>query len=71
MEGSQRHLLDLKIPLGGLLCFYGLVLLTYGLVSDASLYQKSFGININIGWGIFVLIVGGIFVMAHFLKRKK
>lgn len=70
MERSNSHLLDLKMPLGGLLFFYGLLLTAYGLFGDSMIYEKSFGVNLNLGWGIFMLIVGGIFVTVHFFKKK-
>jgi hypothetical protein len=70
MNESKPHLLDLKLPLGGLLFFYGLVLTVYGLASDPATYEKSFGLNINLAWGLLMLIVGGIFAFVHFRKKS-
>jgi len=68
-QPTTKHFFDLKTPLGGLLCVYGLVLALYGLFGDASLNEKSLGININLIWGIVVFAVGGLFLGFHFLRR--
>ena len=48
MPGKEsNHFLDLKLPLGALLSFYGVVLGLYGIFSDPSVYTKSFHINVN------------------------
>jgi len=70
MKQSNSHLLDLKMPLGGLLSFYGLLLFGYGLVSDSAMYEKSLGMNLNLAWGILMLAVGLVFVVMHFAKKK-
>jgi len=55
---------DLRLPLGLLFGFYGVVLTAYGLISngDTKLYAKSLGININLIWGL-VLAAFGIFML--------
>ena len=67
---QQKHFFDLKIPLGSLLCAYGVILGLYGILGDASLHEKSLGININLIWGIVMLLAGGLFLGSHFLKRS-
>jgi len=37
---------------------FGLLLVVYGAVSDKSVYQRSLGINVNLGWGVVLLIFG-------------
>jgi hypothetical protein len=72
MEGNKRtHFLDLKIPIGGLLSFYGLLLVFYGLFTGKEVYQRSLGININLIWGIVMLIVGGAFLLSYFIKSGR
>ena len=52
------HQLDLRIPIGGMFSIFGIVLLVYGLVSDPAIYQRSLGINVNLWWGIVLLMFG-------------
>jgi hypothetical protein len=50
--------LDIRLPIGGLFIALGLLLTVYGLFGDSSVYQRSLGINVNLGWGIVLLIFG-------------
>lgn len=56
--------LDLRFPIGLLLAIVGLVLSCYGALTDASLYQRSLGINVNLYWGFVLLITGSILLIA-------
>lgn len=78
MEPSPKagHFLDLRLPLGGLLAFYGVVLLIYGLATLHPLdgewiYNKSQGINVNLVWGILMLVVGVVLLGVFFYKSRK
>jgi hypothetical protein len=50
---------DLRLPIGILFSIYGVLLIGYGLVSDKAIYERSLGININLGWGVVMLVFGG------------
>ena len=69
---SQGHVLDLKLPIGWLLSAYGVLLTVYGLVtrSKKEMYAISLGVNLNLAWGILMIVIGGGFLLAAFLKRK-
>ena len=69
-ETKRTHFFDLKIPLGSLLSAYGLILVLYGLFGSGDLYAKSLEININLLWGVVMLVVGGLFLGFHFFKRS-
>jgi hypothetical protein len=60
-EGS----LDLRLPIGGLFVVLGVMLAGYGLVTSGNteMYLKSGGMNINLIWGIVMLITGVIFLV--------
>jgi len=49
---------DLRLPLGLIFTLFGALLTVYGLVSDPSLYVRSLGLNVNLGWGLVVLAFG-------------
>jgi len=57
---SSAASLDLRLPIGGLFSALGLLVGGYGLATtgDHSLYEKSLTININLWWGIVMLVVG-------------
>jgi hypothetical protein len=63
--------LDIKYPIGLMFTLMGIVLTIYGLatMSDPTLYQKSFQININLWSGIGMLIFG--LIMLALVKRNK
>jgi len=68
---SGSHFFDLKIPLGSLLSFYGLILVLYGLFGPRYIYEKSLGLNVNLIWGALILLIGGLFLgFAHFRRRS-
>jgi nitrate reductase gamma subunit len=50
--------LDVRTPAGIMFVILGAVLAIYGLLSDPALYQRSLGINVNLGWGVVMLAFG-------------
>jgi hypothetical protein len=62
--------MDLRLPIGIIFTLYGLILIGYGLITKGSkIYEKSLGINVNISWGILLLVFG--LVMYYFAKGAK
>jgi hypothetical protein len=59
-EGS----LDLRLPIGGLFTVLGVMLAGFGLVTggNTEMYVKSAGMNINLIWGVVMLVTGLIFL---------
>jgi hypothetical protein len=68
---SQGHVLDLKLPIGWLLSAYGVLLTVYGLLTKKEMYAISLGLNLNLAWGILMIVIGGGFLLAAFLKRDR
>jgi sulfite exporter TauE/SafE len=52
--------LDLRIPIGLMFALVGAILTAFGLKSDGNvaLYAKSLGINVNLWWGLVMLVFG-------------
>jgi hypothetical protein len=46
---------------------FGAILVAYGLVSDRAIYARSLGINVNLWWGLVLLVFG--LVMLAFAYR--
>ena len=59
--------LDIRLPIGLLFTVLGVLLAGYGLVADATIYQRSLGHNVNFGWGLAVLAFGLLFL---YLSRR-
>lgn len=68
--GPRRHFFDLKIPLGGLLGFYGIVLLIYGIFGPKDIYDKSFHLDINVIWGVLMMIISSAFLLSAYFGRR-
>jgi hypothetical protein len=58
---------DLRLPIGILFTFYGLLLAIYGLVGNQEQYARSLGINVNLVWGAVMLVFG--LLMLFFARR--
>jgi hypothetical protein len=53
--------LDVRIPIGIMFLFVGLLLTIYGVVRPMA--SQSVGININFSWGIVLLVFGAVMVL--------
>ena len=61
--------LDLRLPIGLMFSIFGVMLVGFGIVSDAAIYQRSLGINVNLWWGV-VLMVFGLVMLGFALKAR-
>ena len=61
--------LDIRIPIGGLFSALGLLLAGYGLATggQSDRYAVSAGININLWWGLTMLVFG---LVLLFIARR-
>lgn len=50
--------LDLRLPIGLMFSIIGAMLVLFGLVSDEAIYERSLGINVNLWWGVVLLLFG-------------
>jgi hypothetical protein len=64
---SAEMRLDVRLPIGGMFTLIGGLLVIYGLVSDKAIYSRSLDININLWWGLVMLVFG---VLMLVLARK-
>jgi len=62
---------DLRLPIGIMFSTFGLILTIFGAISDKKIYEEhSLGININLIWGL-VMLVFGAFMLFLALKGGK
>lgn len=62
--------LDLRLPLGLMFTAFGLMLTVFGLFSNRAIYAQSLGINVNLWWGL-VLLLFGLVVLAFALRGAR
>jgi len=52
--------LDIRWPIGLMFSLVGAIMLIYGLItaSDTEIYKRSLDINVNLIWGLVLLVFG-------------
>jgi len=55
--------LDIRLPIGLLFSVIGLLLVGFGAFGDKVIYQRSLGLNVNLGWGAVLLVFGLIMLL--------
>jgi hypothetical protein len=61
--------LDIRVPIGAMFSILGLILAAYGVATanDTAMYARSLGLNMNIWWGVVMLVFG--LIMFVFGRR--
>jgi hypothetical protein len=63
---------DLRLPLGLIFSLFGAMLVIYGLASNPAIYARSLGDNVNLWWGLVLLVFGLLMLgLAWRAKRRK
>jgi hypothetical protein len=61
--------IDIRFPIGLMFGLIGLLLSVYGFSSDKSIYARSLEINVNLIWGLvmmlFAVVMLGLAARAH------
>ena len=67
---SESHKMSITLTIGATITAIGLILLLYGLFGQAD-YSRSDGININLWWGLVMLVFGtGMAVVGYISWRR-
>jgi hypothetical protein len=61
--------LDVRLPIGLMFTFLGAMLSIYGILSPTAIYSRSLGIDVNLWWGLVMLVFGA--VMLGFALRAR
>jgi hypothetical protein len=59
--------LDIRLPIGLMFTLLGGLLALFGLIGDKSTLQSALGINVNLWWGLVMLVFG---VVMFLLGRR-
>lgn len=62
---------DLRLPIGILFSFYGVLLVLYGFIGDKAQYSRSLNININVVWGLVLLAFGALMLLLSRRSGRK
>ncbi len=63
---------DLRLPIGILFSLFGIILVGFGVFTrGGEIYAKSLGHNINISWGIVLLVFGTVMLALALRARSK
>jgi len=62
--------IDLRFPLGLLFIVFGVLLTLFGLFTDRATYERSLFINVNLWWGLVMLLFGGLMFIFAWKKSK-
>jgi hypothetical protein len=62
-QSAAGKLFDLRLLIGGLFVFYGLVLIVAGALANSAELHKAAGININLWMGIGMFVLGALFLL--------
>jgi hypothetical protein len=61
---------DLRFPLGLLFFVFGVMLTLFGLFTDRATYERSLYINVNLWWGLVMLLFGALMFFAAWRKSQ-
>jgi hypothetical protein len=61
---------DIRLPIGVMFVLFGPMLTGFGLVTDPALYVRSLGINVNLWWGLVLLVSGLILLLLARLGKR-
>jgi hypothetical protein len=50
--------LDIRLPIGIIFTTYGIILILYGIVADPAIFISSMAVNIDLWWGLALLVFG-------------
>jgi hypothetical protein len=55
--------IDIRIPIGAMFALLGVILTAYGIFANHAIYEKSLGLNINLWWGLVMLVFGVVMLL--------
>jgi len=61
--------LDIRFPIGYMFSLVGLLLTIAGITGDAESMKRSLDININLYWGLFLILFGAAMLIMAFRAK--
>ena len=69
-DSGKSHRMSIATTIGATIGLIGLVLLLYGLFGNAN-YNQSDGINVNLWWGLVMLIFGILMSAGGYISSRR
>lgn len=69
-DSGASHKMSIAVTIGATIGFIGLILVLYGLFGGAD-YSRSDGININLWWGLLMLVFGLLMGGGNYLSARR
>ena len=63
--------LDVRFPIGGMFSIIGALLTIYGIASNPAIYERSLGINVNLWWGLVLLVFGLVMLALAYRAHRR
>lgn len=63
--------IDIRWPIGLMFGVLGILLSTFGLFGDQSIYYRSLGVNVNLIWGIVLLMFGAVMIALSVRAHRR
>jgi hypothetical protein len=62
--------LDIRLPIGMMFTLLGGIMVMYGVFTNSDpMYSSSLNINVNLWWGLVLLVFGGLMLFFALLSR--
>ncbi len=72
LQAGGGHALAIGFYIGIIILIIGTILVLYGLLGPAEQTEKSLGININLWWGLFMVLFGCVVLgMSYASPRRR
>jgi multisubunit Na+/H+ antiporter MnhG subunit len=63
--------IDIRYPIGLMFGVVGILLTAFGIFGDKAIYQRSLGINVNLQWGVAMIVFGAIMLVLAIRAHGK
>jgi protein-S-isoprenylcysteine O-methyltransferase Ste14 len=63
--------IDIRVPIGLMFVVFGVLLVSFGLLGDHAIYERSLGINVNLIWGTVLLVCGLACLRLSWRRRRQ
>ena len=63
--------LDIRLPIGIIFTTYGIILILYGIVADPAIFISSMAVNIDLWWGLALLVFGLLMGLLAFRASRR